>query len=136
MAKIECKIKRAGGSKIDVGGVVYHFAPTNESAEAPHVCEVKDEDHIATFLAIREGYKLVGAAEKPAEAKPSDSGTGEGEAEDDGSTMVLVNGDDRIDLMAMGKDKLLKFAAEHKFTVDKKANAQALRESIYTQAKA
>jgi hypothetical protein len=50
---IESKIKRDGGSKIDIGGVVYHFAP---NAAGAHVCEVEDEDAIARFLSIREGF--------------------------------------------------------------------------------
>lgn len=53
--KIESKIKRSGGSVIEMFGTKYHFMP---NAEGAHVAEVEDEDHIARFLAIPEGYKI------------------------------------------------------------------------------
>ena len=55
--KIECLLKREGGSKIDLGDEIYHFEP---NAEGVHVAEVTNEDHIATLLAIEEGYKEFG----------------------------------------------------------------------------
>jgi hypothetical protein len=134
MAKIECKIKRAGGSKIDIGGVDYHFKPTSDAEGAPHVCEVKDEEHIARFLEIRDGYKLVGAAEKQP-APDTDAGGGDGNDEEDTSRMVIKNGDESIDLMELGKGKLVAFAKDAGFEIDKTANAQAIREQIYKQAK-
>lgn len=131
MAKIESKIKRPNGSKIDVGGVEYHFQPTNEKDPAsPHVCEVTDEEHIATFLAIREGFKLAGAKEEaPAPAAAPDDG------KDDDNGMVIMNGDEEVDLMELGKAKLMAFAKANKFKVTVTGNAQAIREEIFKQAK-
>lgn len=60
--KIESIIQRPGGSFIPMGDVTYHFAPTDKDGR--HTAEVEDDDHIARFLSIREGYRL--AKEKDA----------------------------------------------------------------------
>jgi NADPH-dependent ferric siderophore reductase len=113
---IESKIKREGGSHIDIAGVDWHFKP---QADGAHVCDVTDEDAIAVLLAIPAGFRLVGAQ---ADAAPE-------------SAMVLIGDDEqRIDLMTLNKPKLLEFA-KGKFKVDAMASAQAIRESIYKQAK-
>lgn len=57
--KIECKLKRDGGSKIDLDNTEYHFAP---GADGAHVAEVEDDEHVARFLAIPEGYRIYKAA--------------------------------------------------------------------------
>lgn len=64
MAKIQLLQERKGGSDVDLspvgsplGTVVYHFGPEHEGG--PHLCDVKNSDHIATLLAIKEGYRLV-----------------------------------------------------------------------------
>ena len=57
--KIECLIRREGGSFVGVGGVEYHFAP---QPDGRHVAEVEDDKSIAILLAITEGYR---AAEFP-----------------------------------------------------------------------
>lgn len=53
--KIECKLKREGGSHIDFGSVVYHFAPDKNGS---HVAEVTDKDHIGRLLSINEAYQI------------------------------------------------------------------------------
>jgi len=53
--KIECKIIRDGGSKVDIGGIEYHFEPLDDGA---HVAEVANPDHADRFLGIADGYKL------------------------------------------------------------------------------
>lgn len=51
--KIECKIKRKGGSKITFGpSVVYHFKPESGNHDDPHVCEVDNAAHIRRLLSI------------------------------------------------------------------------------------
>lgn len=65
--KIECKLKRQDGSKIDLGGKEYHFAP---GADGAHVADVEDDDHIARLLSIPEAYRIYKDA-APA-AKPED----------------------------------------------------------------
>lgn len=53
--KIECKLKREGGTKAEIEGVVYHFAPQEDGA---HVAEVLKESHQDRFLSISEAYRL------------------------------------------------------------------------------
>lgn len=62
--KIECLVKRPGGSHVELWGTGYHFAP---QADGAHVAEVKDADHQDRFLSIREGYRIYrpGRQEKP-----------------------------------------------------------------------
>lgn len=63
--KIECVLKRAGGTKARIDGVEYHFAPQEDGA---HVAEVTDRHHIGRFLSIPEAYQLYGdEAEAPVE---------------------------------------------------------------------
>ena len=63
--KIECPVKRPGGSHIELWGVDYHF---QEQPDGAHVAEVSDPKHQDRFLEI--GYKIhrpgSKAAEKPA----------------------------------------------------------------------
>lgn len=60
--KIECILKREGGSVVDLGGIEYHFEPV---ADGAHVAEVEDKAHIDRFLSISEGYKLYHGKEEP-----------------------------------------------------------------------
>lgn len=60
--KIECILKRDGGTKTDIGGVLYHFEPL---ADGAHVAEITEEAHIDRFLAIPEGYKVYHGKETP-----------------------------------------------------------------------
>jgi len=59
---IESLIKRPGGSKIPMGSVTYHFAPDDLGR---HVATVSDTGHIARFLQITEGFRLLGAVTAP-----------------------------------------------------------------------
>lgn len=52
LIKLNCI--RAGGSKIDLGGKIYHFAPNNHG---DHVCDVVDKDAIKRFLSI-DAYEV------------------------------------------------------------------------------
>lgn len=62
---IESLIKRAGGSKIPMGGATYHFAPDDHGR---HVATISDPDHIARFLQISEGFRMLAAVAVPAAA--------------------------------------------------------------------
>ena len=53
--KIECKIIRDGGSKVDLDGIEYHFEPL---ADGAHVAEIENIKHIDRFLSIGEGYRV------------------------------------------------------------------------------
>jgi len=61
--QIESKIKRPGGTHVDMGTKQYHFAPLDDGA---HVAEVLDEAHQDRFLAISEGYRLYRPGQKAA----------------------------------------------------------------------
>ena len=61
--QIECKLKRPGGTKADIGGVTYHFKPANPNdPNSPDLCDVKDKFHAQRFLGIAEAYCLPGDA--------------------------------------------------------------------------
>jgi hypothetical protein len=60
--KIQCILKRDGGTTVDLGGVQYHFEPL---ADGAHVADVADVDHIDRFLAIPEGYRVYHGDETP-----------------------------------------------------------------------
>lgn len=51
---IECKLKREGGTIVDLGTNKYHFAPLEDGA---HVATVTNEAHQERLLSIPEAYK-------------------------------------------------------------------------------
>lgn len=53
---IESLIRRANGTQVTLGGVKYHFAPDSNGL---HVANVENQDHMAKFLAVPTGYRLV-----------------------------------------------------------------------------
>lgn len=53
--KIECTIKRAGGTKDTIDGTEYHFAPLVDGC---HVADVLHKGHAGRFLSIAEAYQL------------------------------------------------------------------------------
>jgi hypothetical protein len=54
--KIECILKRDGGSRVEFGGKEYHFAPLPDGS---HVAVVDDDDAISRFLSIQPmAYRL------------------------------------------------------------------------------
>lgn len=69
---IECKAKRPAGTIVEFdapnaidGKILYHF---KDDGFGRHVAPVSNEDHIARFLSIPEGFRLVtSAAHEPAE---------------------------------------------------------------------
>lgn len=61
--KIECLLKRIGGTEAEIGGITYHFT---EQADGKHVAEVTDQSHIDRFLSIKEGYRTLGATKATA----------------------------------------------------------------------
>lgn len=128
---IELKIKRAGGTKVSMGEQDYHFKPASAEEGAPHVAEVTNEEHIARFLGITEGYRIAPgstAAAAPAlTGAPQGSGTstgGQGGSEQTGSArMVLKRGDEEVNLEDMSRSKLLAFCAENDIEVTTKMKA-------------
>lgn len=69
--KIECLIKRKGGSVIemDAPARTYHFAPENGNHEDPHVADVQEQSHVRCLLRIREAYRVLSGEELPEEAQ-------------------------------------------------------------------
>jgi len=65
---IESKLKREGGSRIQLGATEYHFAPGDDGA---HVAAVDDDEHVATLLAIPEGFRIYKQAGWPVEQAAS-----------------------------------------------------------------
>ena len=74
--KIECILKRPGGTKAEIGGIEYHFVPQDDGA---HVADVADKAHIQRFLSIPEGYAIYG---EPAATEDLD-GDGDIDARDE-----------------------------------------------------
>jgi hypothetical protein len=59
---IECKIKREGGTHVDIDNTKYHFAPL---ADGAHVAAVASEAHQDRFLGITDAYRVYRGSEKP-----------------------------------------------------------------------
>ncbi len=97
--KIECILKRPGGTHAEIGGITYHFAP---NADGAHVADVADNDHIQRFLGIPEGYRIYGT---PAATQDLDK---------DGD---IDERDERLALAAQYKEKFGK-APHHKLSLD------------------
>jgi hypothetical protein len=65
---IECKLKREGGSFVELGKNTYHFAPREDGA---HVATVAIEAHQERLLSIPEAYKPYLKGAKPVAAPVS-----------------------------------------------------------------
>lgn len=61
--KIECTLKRAGGTQVTIGANSYHFRPETVAPDAPHVAVVEDMGDVQKFMAIPEAYRLIGTAD-------------------------------------------------------------------------
>jgi hypothetical protein len=113
--KIECILKRPGGTKAEIGGTEYHFEP---QADGAHVAEVKDDAHIQRFLGIPEGYRIYKAAGKQAAAPEPATDDTTDDADDtlDGD----LNGDGVVD----DKDERIALAAAYEAKFGKKPNGR------------
>jgi hypothetical protein len=108
--KIECKLKRPGGTHVTLGGAKYHFAP---QADGAHVADVADEAHQDRLLGIAEAYRIYRAKSEPAktETKPAEPEPVDGDTDGDGDA-------DRDDLVAQYAAKFGK-KPHHKWNADK-----------------
>lgn len=70
---IRSKIERPEGTTVTLHGMRYHFRPRpgDDSPFPPHVCEVADEDHVAQFLSVPEGFEILTEAQATAQ-RPAD----------------------------------------------------------------
>ncbi len=55
--KIECILKRQGGTFVELDGKNYHFKPQDDGA---HVADVADGEHVEKLLAVSEAYQPYG----------------------------------------------------------------------------
>lgn len=83
---IRSKLIRAAGTLVTLGkgkdAREYHFKPADpKKPNEDHVCDVGNQDDIATFLAIKEGYE-VHPSELVSRAKPKAQVADEGDAPD------------------------------------------------------
>lgn len=113
--KIECKLKRAGGTIAELEGVEYHFAPQSDGA---HVVEIENVEHIERFLSIPSAYGIYGVSRAPAPAKVEAEDQGEddeidGDINGDG---VVDDKDERAALAAAFTEKFGK-APHHKLSI-------------------
>lgn len=58
--RIQSIIERPGGTTIEMGSKTYIFAP--DEHDSRHIAVVHDQAHIASFLAIREGFRSLDVA--------------------------------------------------------------------------
>lgn len=66
---VECILKRAGGTKVDLDGIVYHFTDKNDrSGLGRHIAIVGTKAHVQRFMQIPEGYQLADDLEPSAPA--------------------------------------------------------------------
>lgn len=102
--KIECLVKREGGSKVEVFGGNYHFLPQEDGS---HVADVEDTAHQDRLLSISEGYRIYrGVAQ---EAKKLI--TGDNKPVDD-APIVDFSDLSKLDALKLSNEDLLRFATE------------------------
>lgn len=67
--KIECILRRTGGTHVELPGKTYHFQPQEDGK---HVADVTVEAHIERLISIPEAYRLLrsAAVEQPAVFAP------------------------------------------------------------------
>lgn len=65
--KIECILKRAGGTVAELEGVEYHFTPQDDGA---HVAEIEKRSHIERFLSIPSAYCIYDPSGAPKLPEP------------------------------------------------------------------
>ena len=71
--QIERTLRDPGGTKVPMGGVVYHFRPVEP--DGPHLAEVENIDHQRVFLSIPEGYRIHGETPEPGQEPADDAPT-------------------------------------------------------------
>lgn len=124
--KIECKLKRQGGSLVTLGDQKYHFAPDQLDR---HVAEVTDEAHIARFLEIPQYREIRDDGDAQVAATTSGetlTPTGEGDKEKDEEPATKEK-EKAVDLEALDDEGL---RAAYEEVIGKKPHAKAKRETL------
>lgn len=140
---VKSKIKREGGTQLDMGTVKLHFAP---NVAGDHVCEVEDPIVLDRLInQLPEGFELYGddagkQVDKPAkktlhfehplvakgEAKPVEQ-----------EKMIIKNGDVELDLMTLDLDAARAFATnEMKIDVHPRWKVETIRAKIVEATRA
>ena len=89
---IECRAKRAGGTEVSLDGEAYCFLPVDEQdTDSPHVCDVKNPDHVERFLSISEAYNELGKSARSKEQPVVNAG--------DEPVVEMVEDDDEVDVV-------------------------------------
>lgn len=146
---IQSLIRRAGGSKIDCAGKIYHFAPKDAAdPDAIHVCAVPVEDAAAIhrFRSIKEGYKVLSdesdipaAPKAPAGqtiAADKAAAAGAAPAPAEVQHIFLGDGEQRVELTAMSREELAMFAKnEFEINVHHKWKDETLIQKILEAAR-
>lgn len=97
---IECILLRAGGTKAEVGGVTYHFAPL---PTGEHVADVPDRDHAIRFLELPEGYRAFNRINEAPGISPGVAGA----AEESGAGATVPGGASTQSLDTMTREQLV-----------------------------
>ena len=73
--KIECLIKRLGGTEVVLDGDSYTFLPIDpkQQMKSPHVAEVLKEKHQVILLGISEAYAEFGVEKKQVAQLPTET---------------------------------------------------------------
>ena len=111
--KIECKLKREGGSVIEVGGTTYEFLP---DANGAHVAEVTNTEHVERFLAIPEAYGIHGKVKAAPAPVVTDEEGDEGD-EGDETDATEYSEEEIAEIKAAYKEKFGK-APHHSMKVE------------------
>lgn len=117
---IVSKIKRIGGTKIDLLGKKYHFAPPADQKDDPdakHVCDIpfSDAGAIHRLLTIKDGYELLDPnAEIPARPKADPGQTIGNEKPKDPANkpIIITDGEKEYNLSEMTPEELRLLAKE------------------------
>lgn len=119
--KIECILKRKGGTVAEIGGIEYHFKPQEGGA---HVADVKDNAHIQRFLSIPEGYRIYG---EPANQVLQDQEDDDDEQDDEQEDEQEDEQDEGQEDEDVERDHL---AAQYEARFGKKPNGRMSAETI------
>lgn len=130
--KVECKLKREGGTKIDIDGTEYHFKP---QADGAHVAEITDEAHLERLQQIPEAYKpYKGEAEFPVATGGAKAPDADADQDEEATEFLVTdkNGKD-ADLGKMTKQQLLDFAVSEdiKVTVTKRDSLEKILQAVF-----
>jgi hypothetical protein len=114
--------RRKSDSTHEVNDIHYKFS---KNERGHFVCDVEDDEAIARFLAIDEGFKPYGdaASRTPATSTLTPKPEGDG-------PFALVNGDERVDLGAMTDGEVKQFADEQEVKYDGRLKGDKLREAV------